>query len=154
MLILVLTALVCIAITIIMHGLGTSWWLHRVGWRYPGAQQRLTVTGKAGVLIQTVLFLIMLHFVEILLWAGAYMLVAAEEFETFEAAIYFSAVTFTTLGYGDITLSSNWRLLSGFEAIGGIVLLGWTTAFLFAVLQRIWEAHMNMTGGTHERFDE
>ncbi len=105
---------------------------------------------KAGVIIQTVLFMIVLHFVEILIWAAAYLLVAAEEFDSVEAAIYFSAVTFTTLGYGDITLSSNWRLLSGFEAIGGIVLIGWTTAFLYAVLQRMWQAHVTTTGGTHE----
>lgn len=150
MMTLLLTALILIAITIVVHGLGTSWWLQRVGKRYPGASKRLTVPGKAGVVIQTVLFMVFLHFIEILLWAIAYMLVAAEEFESFEAAIYFSAVTFTTLGYGDITLSSNWRLLSGFEAIGGIVLIGWTTAFLYAVLQRMWEAHLTTTGDTHE----
>ena len=51
---------------------------------------------------------------------------------------YFSFVTMTTLGYGDITLNSDWRILSGLEAIDGILLIGWTTAFLFAVLQRTW----------------
>jgi hypothetical protein len=108
------------------------------------------VPGKAGVVIQTVLFMVFLHFVEILMWAAAYMLVAAEEFDTVEAAIYFSAVTFTTLGYGDITLSSHWRLLSGFEAIGGIVLIGWTTAFIYAVLQRMWASYMATTGGKND----
>jgi hypothetical protein len=150
MLILVLTGLAVIALTIIFHGFGTSWWLHRVGRRYPGANKSLTVPGKAGVVIQTVLFMVFLHFVEILIWAMAYILVAAEEFESVEAAIYFSAVTFTTLGYGDITLSSNWRLLSGFEAIGGIVLIGWTTAFIYAVLQRMWASYMATTGGKND----
>ena len=150
MIILVLTALLVIAMTIGVHGLGTSWWLHRVERRYPDANERLSMPGKAGVVIQTVLFMIVLHFVEILMWAIAYMLVAAEELESFEAAIYFSAVTFTTLGYGDITLSSTWRLLSGFEAIGGIVLIGWTAAMLYAMLQRMWQAHVTPTGGTHE----
>ena len=105
--------------------------------------------GKAGVVIQTVLFMIVLHFVEILMWAMAYLLVAAEELESVEAAIYFSAVTFTTLGYGDITLSPTWRLLSGFEAIGGIVLIGWTAAMLYAMLQRMWQA-LTTTGGSHD----
>lgn len=150
MMILVLTALIVTALTIVTHGLGTSWWLSHVGRRYPEAHQRLTVRGKAGVVIRTALFMIILHFAEILLWALAYMLVAGGELDSFEAAIYFSAVTFTTLGYGDITLSSDWRLLSGFEAIGGIVLIGWTTAFLYAVLQRMWEAHVSSTGGDHE----
>lgn len=150
MTILVLTALVVTALTMITHGLGTSWWLHHVGRRYPKADRRLSVTGKAGVVIKTALFMITLHFAEILLWALAYLLVAGNELGSFEAAVYFSAVTFTTVGYGDITLSSDWRLLSGFEAIGGIVLIGWTTAFLYAVLQRMWEAHVSSTGGAHE----
>ncbi len=148
--ILVLIALAMIAMTIVVHGLGTSWWLQRVERRYPDAHERLTMPGKAGVVIRTVLFMIVLHFVEILMWAMAYLLVAAEELETVEAAIYFSAVTFTTLGYGDITLSPTWRLLSGFEAIGGIVLIGWTAAMLYAMLQRMWQARLTTTGGTHD----
>ncbi len=150
MTILLITALVVIGMTICVHGLGTSWWLHRVERRYPDANERLTTPGKAGLIIRTVLYMIVLHFVEILMWAMAYMLIVAEEFESFEAAIYFSAVTFTTLGYGDITLSSNWRLLSGFEAIGGIVLIGWTAAMLYTILQRMWQARVTKTGGTHE----
>ena len=51
----------------------------------------------------------------------------------------FFRVTFTTLGYGDITLvEHDWRLLSGIEALNGILLVGWTTAFLFMVVQRSW----------------
>jgi len=50
-------------------------------------------------------------------------------------------VTFTTLGYGDITLpEQEWRMLSGIEALNGILLVGWTTAFLFAVVQRSWSS--------------
>ncbi len=147
MIILVLTALVVTALTIIAHGVGTSWWIHRIGKRYPNANIFLTPPRKAGVIIRTTLFLIILHFVEIMMWALAYVVVAKNELESLEAAIYFSAVTFTTLGYGDITLSSQWRLLSGFEAINGIVLIGWTTAFLYAILQRMWEAQIGSKEG-------
>ena len=52
--------------------------------------------------------------------------------------LYFSVVTFTTLGYGDISLSADYRLLSGIEALNGIILVGWTTAMIFSVVQRIW----------------
>jgi hypothetical protein len=49
-------------------------------------------------------------------------------------------VSFTTLGYGDITLTdSEWRLLSGIEALDGILLVGWSTALLFIVVQRSWK---------------
>ena len=56
-----------------------------------------------------------------------------------QSALYFSTVTFTTLGYGDITLQERWKLLSSFEAVNGIVLFGVSTAFVFAVLKRLFE---------------
>ena len=52
-----------------------------------------------------------------------------------EQAVYFSLVTFTTLGYGDITLDAPWRILTGIEALNGVLLLGWSTALTFAVIQ-------------------
>lgn len=51
--------------------------------------------------------------------------------------MYFSMVTFTTLGYGDITLGGDWRLLASFEAANGIIMFGWTTALIVAYLQRM-----------------
>jgi hypothetical protein len=78
---------------------------------------------------------------QVTLWAAVYRWVLpAGGLETFEQALYFSLVTFTTLGYGDITLGPEWRLLSGIEALNGILLVGWTTALLFAVVQRTWRA--------------
>lgn len=53
--------------------------------------------------------------------------------------MYFSAVTFATIGYGDVTLSSEWRLASAVEGLNGILLCGWTTtAFLFKVSELLW----------------
>jgi voltage-gated potassium channel len=139
MLILVLTAFLLIAITIIIHGVGTTSWLEYLKTRHTAADGHFRPDKPLGVLISTALVLITLHLIEILLWALAYVLLVPDEsLPTMEAALYFSAVTFTTLGYGDITLESDWRLLSGIEAIDGILLIGWTTAFLFAVLQRTW----------------
>lgn len=58
-------------------------------------------------------------------------------FEDFETSLYFSTVTFTSLGYGDIVLEPPFRLLSAFEAANGILIFGWTTAVLFAVVRQI-----------------
>ena len=84
------------------------------------------------------LVLVFLHALEIMIWAGVFKaLVPAGELADFEAALYFSFVTFTTLGYGDITLNPDWRLLASFEAANGIIMFGWTTALIVAYLQRI-----------------
>jgi voltage-gated potassium channel Kch len=93
-------------------------------------------------IISTAVTLLMLHVIEVVVWAVAYRaLPSISTLDTFEKAMYFSVVTFTTLGYGDITLpQEEWRMLSGIEALNGILLVGWTTAFLFAVVQRTWSA--------------
>ena len=75
---------------------------------------------KLTLLTVAVLYAIMIHVIEIVLWAVAYMRMG--EFDDFVQAVYFSTITATTLGYGDITLSEKHQLLSGFEAIGGLIL--------------------------------
>jgi voltage-gated potassium channel Kch len=87
--------------------------------------------------IITVLVILFTHLAEISLWAIFYFV--AGEIATFKTSLYFSAVTFTTLGYGDITLSERWQLISAIEAVNGVLLLGWSTAFLFSVLTQIWQ---------------
>ena len=88
----------------------------------------------------TAIVLIALHSVEVVVWALTYRwLPAATVLQTFEESVYFSLVTFTTLGYGDITLQPGPRLLSGIEAMNGILLFGWSTALFFAVFQRSWK---------------
>lgn len=138
MLVLICTALALIGTTIVIHGVGTNQWLHYLIRHYTGGSGQFKPRARLSILISTAVVLITLHLIEILLWALAYRWVAPDELPTLESAVYFSSVTFTSLGYGDITLSSKWRLLSGLEAIDGILLIGWTTAFLFAILQRSW----------------
>jgi len=75
--------------------------------------------------------------VEVGVWAAFYL--GAGAIAGLESALYFSAVTFTTLGYGDITLSPDWRLLASFEAMNGIILFGWTTALVVMLVQRVAE---------------
>lgn len=86
-----------------------------------------------------VLMIVAIHTTELWGWAGVYYLLG--EFDRFENALYFSAVTATTLGYGDITLSPEWRLLSSFEGMGGLILFGTSTAFLLSLTQRVFSIH-------------
>ncbi|NJN47950.1 MAG: two pore domain potassium channel family protein [Candidatus Competibacteraceae bacterium] len=82
----------------------------------------------------------LLHLIEVGLWALTYLLLPENQLDTLEKAMYFSLITFATLGYGDITLTeTKWRLLSGIEALDGILLVGWSTALLFMIVQRSWK---------------
>jgi voltage-gated potassium channel Kch len=65
-------------------------------------------------------------------WAITYVVIDA--IPNLEKALYFSTVTFTTLGYGDITLSEDWRLLAAFQAANGSIMFGWTTALVVALV--------------------
>jgi len=53
--------------------------------------------------------------------------------------IYFTAVSITTLGYGDILLKYPWRHLGALTAITGVLMFGCSTAFLFVILQDVWQ---------------
>jgi hypothetical protein len=129
-----------VAFTVVIHAWGTTSWLRYLGAKHAIGDEPWSTNRSLIVLTSTVIVLIVLHTIEIGIWAIAYLsLVSVEELETLESALYFSFVTFTTLGYGDITLAAPWRVLSGIEALNGIMLVGWTTAFLFAVVQRSWK---------------
>ncbi len=73
------------------------------------------------------------------LWATVYLAVGA--IADLESALYFSTVTFTTLGYGDLTLDTGWRLLSSFQAANGAIMFGWTTALVMALVHRMASDH-------------
>lgn len=89
----------------------------------------------AFVLSATVLWLLSALGVAVWIWAGAFMIL--ELFETLETALYFSMVSFTTLGFGDVVIGKEWRLLSGMAAANGLILFSLTTAFLIEFLGKI-----------------
>ena len=92
-------------------------------------------TGRVLMISSLVVGMFLVSLLEAVIWAYAYLRVGA--IADFEAALYFSVVTFTTLGYGDITLGPDWRMLAAFEAANGIIMFGWTTALVVAYVQRL-----------------
>ncbi|MEM8771674.1 MAG: ion channel [Pseudomonadota bacterium] len=81
------------------------------------------------------LWLMAAHVVEIAMWAGTF--IHYDLFETWEPALYFSAASYTTLGFGDVLLPEPWRLLSGAAAANGLLLFGMSAAFLFDAVVRL-----------------
>ena len=105
-----------------------------------------THLGRGFVIALLVLVMFLVSVLDAVLWAYAYVQVGA--IPDFEAALYFSMVTFTTLGYGDLTLEADWRLLASFEAANGIIMFGWTTALIVAYLQRIVPVSFGQDGSS------
>lgn len=75
------------------------------------------------------------HILQIWIWATVYL--ALGEFPGMEPALYFSTVAFTTLGFGEVLASTDWRLLASCEAAAGFLLFGLSTAVLFEVLREV-----------------
>lgn len=91
------------------------------------------------VLVLLALWLMTAHLIKIAMWAWVY--IQHDLFTGWEPALYFSAASYTTLGFGDILLPEQWRLLSGATAANGFLLFGLSTAFLFEVMRQL-----NMAG--------
>jgi hypothetical protein len=77
---------------------------------------------------------VLVHLAEIAAWAFFYAWQRA--MPDVSSALYFSAVTYTTTGYGDLVLAPEWRLVGAVEALTGILMCGWSTAFFVAVVGR------------------
>jgi hypothetical protein len=85
-------------------------------------------------MIVTVLALFVVHSVEVWLWAISYLVLGA--LHDLDSAVYFSLTTFATIGFGDLVLDHQWRLLSALEGVSGLILIGWSTAYLVAASTR------------------
>ena len=79
--------------------------------------------------------IVLIHSAEIWTFAALYLLLDC--FTHFEQALYFSTVTYATIGYGDLLMPHQWRILGAIEGAAGIIMLGWSTAFLVSLLTQL-----------------
>ncbi len=90
---------------------------------------------RAVVILIIVLALFTLHGIEIWLYAAVYLLIDAVQ--SLEAAVYYSTITYASIGFGDTEMARAWRLVGAIEGINGVLLLGWSTAFFVTVVARL-----------------
>jgi hypothetical protein len=86
------------------------------------------------VMIGLTCWLILIHLVEISIWGLFYFWQGC--LPDAESAFYFSGVTYTTVGYGELVLPKPWRVLAPLEALTGILMCGLSTGLFFAVVIR------------------
>jgi hypothetical protein len=70
-------------------------------------------------------------------WIWALTFYGLGLFQTFEESMYFALITYTTLGFGDVLLAQDWRLLGGMAAANGLLNFGLLTALLVEALRHV-----------------
>lgn len=105
--------------------------------RYYSQHARIILSPTPGttllLLLVVMLMLVVGNILQVAIWAGVFLWL--EEFNQFHEALYHSAVNFATLGYGDLVMSEQHRLLGPLEAINGVIMIGVSTAALMSALQ-------------------
>jgi hypothetical protein len=133
-----LLATCMVLLTVLIHGAGLYALsrLIRVEEREEAAEHihPLSRRGLEATLSITV-GLFVLHGIEI--WLYAFLYVVIGSVEGLREAVYFSTVTYGAIGYDDAAMAERWRLVSAIEGINGIILIGWSTAFLVTLIARM-----------------
>jgi Ion channel len=123
------------ALCVVIHATGVTsavrWMRHYMATAHPFWLGTWLFTRLAG-------WIVLLHLIEITTWALVYARQGA--MADLQSALYFSAVTYTTTGYGDLVLPQEWRLVGAIEALTGILMCGWSTGFFWLVASRLFRA--------------
>lgn len=142
-----LVASLMVALTVVIHYLGLVLLLRLLRAR-PRRKRQKPHFSQAEAVLFIVFWLMALHAIEIWSYAGLYLLAGA--ISDLETALYFSTTSFTTVGYGDIVLARDWRIVGAIESANGLLLFGWSTAFLTTTTAQLSTLEHNWLQGAGE----
>lgn len=95
------------------------------------------------IMFQLFVLLVLLHTIQVALWACLYCWQLDWDFNK---ALYFSTVTYATIGYGDVVPPEGFRVGAAVEGMSGVLLLGWSSAIVFAVVSQLFALHKQRIG--------
>ena len=127
--------------TIVIHGVAVLAIVHFVRRQRRLGRAGIRFWGDLIIVSGAILLALLAHLVEIGIWAFVFALCG--EFTHLAPAVYHSAVNYTSLGYGDVVMSAQWRFLGPLETADGMLMFGVSTAMIFAVIQRLMQTRFN-----------
>jgi len=125
------TACTLVILTLATQSAGMGALIHRGRAQFRRELHRLGALRSAALIVRRMSVLIIFHLLQILLWAGFYRWNCLP---SWESAFYFSAASFSTVGYGDLVLPQAWRILGPVESVTGVLMCGLSASFLFAIV--------------------
>jgi hypothetical protein len=131
LLLLFLLVSACVAI----HGLGMIIGLRWLARTWPRRGHSLSLPATFWIIVRVVYGLLILHLLQILVWAACFHWNGC--FAEFKAAFYYSASSYSTVGYGDVAPPAGWEILGAIEAVTGVIMFGWSTGVLFSVVNHL-----------------
>ena len=137
MLITISASCILVALTVTVHAIGLASLLRSLLRSNTSPPTRFWPI--TWLLVRLAWSLILIHLLEISVWAMFY--IWQDCLPDAESAFYFSGVTYTTIGYGDLVLPTPWRALGPVEGLTGILMCGLSAGLFFAIVDRIYASH-------------
>ena len=123
-----------VTVTVVVHAAGFSLVLRSLMKSRAGLPTETWSVTR--LLIRVMWLLILIHFAEVTVWALCYLWMGC--LPDAESALYFSGVSYTSIGYGDLVLPKPWRILGAIEGLTGILMCGLSASLFFALVTRIY----------------
>ena len=128
------TAVLLVSLPLCLQYAGLAALIARVKRALAGDVHNLRAFQAAALVIRSTIAVIALHGLQILLWATWYRAICLP---SWEPAFYYSSASYSTVGFGDVVLPSEWRFLGPLEGIIGVLMCGITVSLLFALVTRL-----------------
>jgi voltage-gated potassium channel len=139
-------AAILVLLTLLIQTTGMATLIEWIRTRHTKGIYPLGVLGACFMMVQFTVAIFVLHLLAILPWAGFYRWRCCL---SWEAAWYFSACSYSTVGYGDVVLPQAWRSLGPIESVTGVLMCGLSTALLFAIVLGLVEGKITRSTNSH-----